>query len=103
MEFEANATSPSSAKLADTSSAKLAELSSTELAALMQTLGRTALAAATQLAQAPPTSKRAALQGMAAAIREQASSILAANHQDLQQARQRNLSAALLDRLSLDP
>jgi glutamate-5-semialdehyde dehydrogenase len=69
----------------------------------MQTLGRMALAAATQLAQVPASSKSAALQGMAVAIREQASSILAANHQDMQRAQERNLSAALLDRLLLDP
>ena len=74
-----------------------------ELVTLMQAIGRAALTAAAQLAQASPVLKSAALQGMAAAIREQANDILAANHQDLQQARQRGLSGALLDRLQLDP
>ena len=76
---------------------------SSELAASMQALGRTALAAATDLAQASARIKDTALQAMADAIRSDAAVILAANQQDMQQARQRNLSGALLDRLLLDP
>jgi glutamate-5-semialdehyde dehydrogenase len=76
---------------------------SSDLAALMQAVGRSAVAAASRLAQASAVLKSTALRSMAAAIREQSASILAANAQDLQQARQRNLSSALLDRLLLNP
>jgi len=83
--------------------ANATQSASSELAALMQGLGRTALAAASQLAQAPPALKVTALLAMAAAIREHSAKLLAANGQDMLLATQRNLSSALLDRLLLNP
>jgi glutamate-5-semialdehyde dehydrogenase len=74
----------------------------TDLAPLLQSIGRAARTAASALAQVPAATKDLALQSMAAAIRAQASSILAANASDLEQARQRDLPFALLDRLRLD-
>ena len=68
----------------------------------MQGLGRAAVSAAAQLALADSATKNRALQAAAAALRRRAPQILAANAADLAQARERNLSAALLDRLALD-
>jgi len=76
--------------------------SSADLESLLRSIGRAARSAAADLAQAPAATKNSALQNMAAAIRARSGAILTANAQDLQQARQRNLSAALLDRLLLN-
>lgn len=65
-------------------------------------LCRQARAAARALANASTTAKNRALQRVAAALREQETSILNANGLDLQAAKQAGLSAALLDRLRLD-
>jgi glutamate-5-semialdehyde dehydrogenase len=70
--------------------------------ALMQNLGRCALAAAERLALADSAVKNQALAGAAAAIRAQCAAILAANADDMFDAREANLSGALLDRLHLD-
>jgi glutamate-5-semialdehyde dehydrogenase len=75
---------------------------SQEVAALMDSLGRAAVGAARTLARASAATKNAALVAAAAEIRKQRDAILAANRSDLQAARQRELSAALLDRLALD-
>jgi glutamate-5-semialdehyde dehydrogenase len=69
---------------------------------LMESIGRAARAATTALAQAPTTIKNQALQAAAVEIRRQRGEILAANSLDMQQAKERGLSAALLDRLLLD-
>jgi glutamate-5-semialdehyde dehydrogenase len=69
---------------------------------LMQGLGRAAVAAADQLALADTAAKNRALTGAAAALRAQMPVILAANADDVRDARTRGLSAALLDRLHLD-
>ncbi|MSR09925.1 MAG: glutamate-5-semialdehyde dehydrogenase [Gammaproteobacteria bacterium] len=74
-----------------------------DLAATMTRLGRQARAAAAALARVSPVEKTRALQAMAAAIREHGSAILAANARDMEGARTRQLSGALLDRLLLDP
>src|SRR5665647_1204252 len=58
--------------------------------------------AARTLALAPTAQKDRALELMAAAIREQKSRILAANAEDIAEARGAGVSGAFLDRLSLD-
>nr|WP_298683640.1 glutamate-5-semialdehyde dehydrogenase [uncultured Dongia sp.] len=68
----------------------------------MLALGRAAKAASAKLAQAPREKKDLALKAMAAEIRAQAAKILAANERDMNTARTRGLSGALLDRLLLD-
>ena len=76
--------------------------SSQDVAALMDSLGRAALGASRSLAQASTATKNAALAAAAAEIRKQRTAILAANRSDLQAARERGLSAAMMDRLALD-
>ena len=73
-----------------------------EIAAQMNALGRAAVIAASALAQANTDSKNQALKAAAAAIRSRKAEILEANRIDMEQARARNLSGALLDRLMLD-
>ncbi|MBS0376376.1 MAG: glutamate-5-semialdehyde dehydrogenase [Proteobacteria bacterium] len=74
----------------------------TALGATMQRLGQQALAAAKVLAYATRSTKDAALEAAAAALRARAPDVLAANARDLDAARARGLGAALLDRLRLD-
>ena len=74
-----------------------------EIASQMNVLGRAAVDAARVLAaQASTEAKNAALKSAAAAIRSRKGEILEANRIDVEHARARNLSAALLDRLMLD-
>jgi len=73
-----------------------------EIASQMNVLGRAAVGAARVLAQASTEAKNAALKSAAAAIRSHKGEILEANRIDVEQARARNLSGALLDRLMLD-
>ncbi len=72
------------------------------LAAVMRDLGSRARAAARALARTGTEQKDAALRAAAAAIRDGSGAIIAANAQDMNSARARNLSGALLDRLLLD-
>ena len=74
-----------------------------ELLALMHQLGRAAVAASAELAFATTAAKNQALTAAAAAIRARAGAIQEANAVDMREARSRGLSAALLDRLGLDP
>ncbi len=74
-----------------------------ELAATMTRLGRQAREAAGQLARVTAEQKTRALKAAAAAIRAHGDAILAANARDMEGARSRQLSGALLDRLLLDP
>ncbi len=74
-----------------------------DLAATMTRLGQQARAAAAALARVTPAEKTRALHGIAAAIRGHRDDILAANARDMEGARARQLSGALLDRLLLDP
>ena len=69
---------------------------------LMEGLGRCALAAAQALALAPSAQKDAALAASAAAVRERASAILAANERDMAAARARHVTGPRLERLRLD-
>ena len=72
-----------------------------DVADYMRRLGRQARAASRQMARASTRDKNAALLAMAAAIREQRTSLLAANARDLEQARADGLDAAMIDRLTL--
>lgn len=74
----------------------------TALATTMRGLGMRARTAARALARAPTAQKDAALAAAAAAIRAGGEAIIAANARDMQAARERGLSKALLDRLLLD-
>jgi glutamate-5-semialdehyde dehydrogenase len=69
---------------------------------VMADIGTRARAAARLLAQAPSALRHDALLAMAAAVRRAEADILAANAQDVAQAREAGLSAALIDRLVLD-
>jgi len=73
-----------------------------DIAAAMGEIGRRARAAAQVLALAPAEQKNRALQLMAAAIRAQVSAILAANADDVSEARAAGVAGAFLDRLALD-
>ncbi len=68
----------------------------------MQTVGRTAREASREIARAETRAKNAALLAMAAAIRRDASRLLAANAEDVAAAKAAGLDAALLDRLTLN-
>lgn len=73
-----------------------------DLAQAMAGIGRAARAAARVLALAPAAQKDRALDLMAAAVRAQKASILAANAEDLTEARAAGLTSAVIDRLALD-
>jgi glutamate-5-semialdehyde dehydrogenase len=74
-----------------------------DIAAVMGEIGRRARAAARVLALAPAEQKNRALQLMATAIRAQIPAILAANAEDISEARAAGVAGAFLDRLALDP
>ena len=74
-----------------------------DLEAAMRAIGRAARAAADSLALADAHAKNRALLAMAAEIRRRSGDILAANAQDMADAKAKNLTAALLDRLMLNP
>jgi len=74
-----------------------------DLNAEMAKIGRRAREAATELALASAETKIAALNGAAAAISANAAEILAANARDLAEADEQGVSAALRDRLALNP
>ena len=73
-----------------------------DLHGLMQSIGRTAVAAAVPLARADAATKNRALRAAADALRSRRAQILEANAADMREARAGDLSAALLDRLLLD-
>jgi glutamate-5-semialdehyde dehydrogenase len=68
----------------------------------MERMGRAALEAASVLAQASTQQKNDALVAAAKAMRASTADILSANARDMDAARARNLSGAMLDRLKLD-
>ncbi|HKA80471.1 MAG TPA: glutamate-5-semialdehyde dehydrogenase [Xanthobacteraceae bacterium] len=76
--------------------------STTDVAGLMHDIGRRAKAAARVLALAGTAQKDDALTAMAAAIRKHKAAILAANAQDLAEAKASGATTAFLDRLALD-
>jgi len=73
------------------------------LDATMRAIGREARTAARALALASAAQKNRALAAMAKAIRSSRRAILAANTEDLAEARSAGASAAFLDRLTLNP
>jgi len=77
--------------------------SETDTRAAMREIGAKARAAAGVVANASPQRKAEALRAGASALRARAPAILAANARDLEEAGARSLTAAFLDRLTLDP
>jgi glutamate-5-semialdehyde dehydrogenase len=73
-----------------------------DLASILRDIGRRARAAAERLALASTTDKDEALHAMADAIRAATPEILAANSEDIAEARSRGAGAAFIDRLLLD-
>jgi glutamate-5-semialdehyde dehydrogenase len=73
-----------------------------DLARVMAQLGQSAAACRATLAQSTGRQRNAALTAAAARIRASSAAILAANNRDMEAARARNLSGALLDRLQLN-
>ena len=67
----------------------------------MQTVGRAARTAARLIARADSNAKNDALRAIAAAIRRESATLVAANQEDLAAARTSGLDAAMLDRLAL--
>src|ERR1700678_89237 len=74
-----------------------------EVRAGMREIGAKARVAAREVANAPAEKKNRALLAGAGILRERANAILAANELDCADARRKNLSAALIDRLTLNP
>jgi glutamate-5-semialdehyde dehydrogenase len=77
--------------------------STAEIAALMHEIGRHAQRAAHVLALAPAAQKDEALAAIADAIRTSQHDILAANAEDIADAKASGATPAFLDRLALDP
>jgi glutamate-5-semialdehyde dehydrogenase len=82
--------------------APLKTVEGSDIAGLMHDIGRRAKAAAHALARASTAQKDQALAAMAASIRARKADILAANAQDLAEAKTSGTTPALLDRLALD-
>ena len=79
-----------------------AENQNEDIAALMGRIGAAAKAAAAELAGASTEAKNRALAAAALHLRANASTILAANSEDMAAGRDKGLSSAMLDRLALD-
>src|SRR6266699_162399 len=82
--------------------APLKTIEGRDIAEAMRAIGARAKAAARTLALAPSAQKDAALAAMADAIRARTQPILAANSEDLADARDGGATEAFLDRLALD-
>jgi len=76
---------------------------SAELSTVMNDLAHAARAAARLLALAPPEQKNQALDAMERTIRAHAPAILAANAEDVAEARATGVNTAFIDRLTLTP
>ncbi|MDC9621778.1 glutamate-5-semialdehyde dehydrogenase [Xenorhabdus sp. XENO-7] len=70
---------------------------------MLEQMGKAAKAASWQLAQLSTSQKNQALSHIADLLEKETEVILAANQQDMEQAREQNMSEALLDRLLLTP
>ncbi|HEX4376635.1 MAG TPA: glutamate-5-semialdehyde dehydrogenase [Steroidobacteraceae bacterium] len=75
---------------------------SQEIHELMQQIGRAAVDAAAAIALADTGAKNRALTAAASALRSRSAQVLAANAEDMQDARTAGSSASMLDRLRLD-
>ena len=73
------------------------------LRAEMERLGRAARAAAAELAHVDPGTKTLALEAAAEMLRHRVADLLTANARDMEAARAKGLSDAMLDRLALTP
>jgi glutamate-5-semialdehyde dehydrogenase len=73
-----------------------------DIAAMMRDMGAQARGAARRVALATAAEKDSALSGMAQALRAGTAAVLAANAEDLAEARKAGATAAFLDRLALD-
>lgn len=73
-----------------------------DIDAILRTLGRQARAAARTLALAPAEQKNRALAAMAQAVRAHSAAILAANAEDIAEAKAAGTAASFIDRLRLD-
>jgi glutamate-5-semialdehyde dehydrogenase len=73
-----------------------------DIKSVMQAIGEAAKAASVVLASAPPGQKARALEAAADAVLASSAGILAANAADMEAAREKGLSGAMLDRLKLD-
>jgi glutamate-5-semialdehyde dehydrogenase len=82
--------------------APLKSIEGTGIAAAMADLGRRARGGARALALSPAAQRDKALGAMAQAIRDNEGAILAANAEDVAEAKANGTTAAFLDRLSLD-
>jgi glutamate-5-semialdehyde dehydrogenase len=82
--------------------APLKTVEGSDIAALMHAIGREAKSAARVLALAPTAQKDEALAAMSEALRQRKSDILAANGQDVAEAKAAGATAAFIDRLALD-
>src|SRR2546428_12295902 len=82
--------------------APLKTIEGRDIAEAMRAIGARAKAAARTLALAPSAQKDASLAAMADAIRARTQKILAANSEDLADARAGGATEAFLDRLALD-
>ncbi len=69
----------------------------------MARLGRAARAAAAELAHADPGAKTRALEAAGESLRHRMTDLLTANAKDMEAARAKGLSGAMLDRLALNP
>ena len=78
------------------------EGASDDLRARMVTIGEAARNAAAELALTPAEIKAKALRAAAESIRRASAEILAANAKDMEAARAKGLSTAMLDRLALN-
>ncbi|ETX27551.1 glutamate-5-semialdehyde dehydrogenase [Roseivivax isoporae] len=74
----------------------------TDIPAMMDEIGRKARAAAAELAFAPAEAKRRALEAAADALAARTDAVIEANAQDLAYGRDKGLSPAMMDRLTLD-
>ena len=83
--------------------APLKSIEGTSIDAAMADIGRRAKAAARTLALSPAAQRDAALTAMAKSIRASEAGILAANAEDVAEAKASGANAAFLDRLTLTP
>jgi glutamate-5-semialdehyde dehydrogenase len=82
--------------------APLKSIEGTGIATAMADIGRRAKAAARTLALSPRAQRNAALSAMTQQIRDSEAAILAANAEDIAEAKASGATSAFLDRLSLD-
>jgi glutamate-5-semialdehyde dehydrogenase len=93
---------PSRASLVRMNSHAALRPAESDVRAVMRAIGAEARAAARVVANAPSETRTLALRAAARRLRESVAEILAANARDLGEARARGLTAAFIDRLTLD-